>query len=182
MFLVFIRFRRYTTHMNISKLSIGKQAPTIVTCVIEIQKGTKNKYEYDDEIDALVLDRIIHSSVVYPANYGFIPQTLAYDGDHLDILILADDALLPGSIVKARPIGVLKMTDDKGIDDKIIAVIDKDPKYDGYKDINDINEAFQKEIIHFFQVYKELEMKNVTVTGYLPVSEAYSIINASQKK
>jgi inorganic pyrophosphatase len=168
--------------MDISKLSIGDHAPNIVTCVIEIQKGTKNKYEYDDEIDALVLDRIIHSSVVYPANYGFIPQTLADDGDHLDILILADDSLLPGSVVKARPIGVLKMADDKGVDDKIIAVIDNDPKYDGYKDIENINDAFRKEIIHFFQVYKELEMKKVSVTGYLPASDAYAVINASRKK
>lgn len=168
--------------MNISKLTIGEHTPTIVTCVIEIQKGTKNKYEYNDEIDALVLDRIIHSSVVYPANYGFIPQTYADDGDHLDILIIADDSLLPGSVASVRPIGVLKMTDDKGIDDKIIAVIDNDPKYDGYKDIADINEAFKKEIIHFFQVYKELEMKKVTVEGYLPASEAYKIIKASQTK
>jgi inorganic pyrophosphatase len=168
--------------MNISKLTIGENAPAIVNCVIEIQKGTKNKYEYDDEIDALVLDRVIHSSVVYPANYGFIPQTHADDGDHLDILILADDSLLPGAVVKARPIGVLKMTDDKGKDDKIIAVIDKDPKYEEYKDISDMNDAFQKEVIHFFQVYKELEMKKVTVEGYLPVSEAYSIISATQTK
>jgi inorganic pyrophosphatase len=168
--------------MNISKLSIGDHAPKIINCVIEIQKGSKNKYEYDDEIDVLMLDRIIHSSVVYPANYGFIPQTFADDGDHLDILIIADDSLLPGSVVKARPIGVLNMTDDNGTDYKIIAVIDNDPKYDGYKDITDINEAFQKEIIHFFQVYKELEMKRVAVHGYLPVQEAYKIILASQKK
>jgi inorganic pyrophosphatase len=152
--------------MSYKDLKIGDVKGGVINCVIEIPKGTRNKYEYDEKLDLIVLDRVVHSSVVYPVNYGYIPETRAEDGDHLDVLVLCHDALFPGCVVKVRPIGILRMTDDKGPDSKIVAVIVDDMKSETKKDITDIDDGLKREIAHFFEIYKQLEGKKVTVDGY----------------
>lgn len=165
--------------MTYEQIPLGEQAPQLIYCVVEIPKGTKNKYEYDEKLEVIRLDRVVHSSVIYPVNYGFIPQTRAEDGDHLDALILGHDQIFPGCLVEIRPIGVLKMSDDKGVDWKIVGVIAKDPKADSKQEITDVDEEFKKEIAHFFEVYKQLEGKTVTVEGWGDRAEAFAAILAS---
>lgn len=162
--------------MSLANITIGKNAPNTVNVVVEIPKGTKNKYEYNDEMDAIVLDRVIHSSVIYPVNYGFIPHTHAEDGDHLDALILGNDPIFPGCVVEIRPIGILKMEDDKGMDWKIIGTIVADAKSSHNRDITDLSQAFKDELTHFFEVYKQLEGKTVTVQGFANADEARKAI------
>lgn len=165
--------------MTYAQLPIGDNMPNSVFCVVEIPKGTKNKYEYDEHLDIIKLDRVVHSSVVYPVNYGFIPETRAQDGDHLDALVLGHDQIFPGCVVEIRPIGVLKMSDDKGVDWKIVGVIADDAKADAKLEITDIDEEFKKEIAHFFEVYKQLEGKTVTVEGWGTRDEAVAEIKRS---
>jgi inorganic pyrophosphatase len=158
--------------MTYDHLPIGDGMPERFFCVVEIPKDTKNKYEYDEQLDVIRLDRVVHSSVFYPVNYGFIPETRAEDGDHLDVLILGNDQIFPGCVVEVRPVGVMKMTDDKGVDWKIVSVIVKDPKSDSIREIGDIDDAFKREVQHFFEVYKQLEGKTVTVEGWGTRTEA----------
>lgn len=160
---------------------IGDQFPNRVYSIIEIPKGTKNKYEYDETLGAIKLDRVVHSSVVYPVNYGFIPETRAEDGDHLDVLVLSSEQIFPGCVVEIRPIGVLKMTDDKGEDWKIIGVIVADPHSDTKQDVSDIDDAQKAELEHFFSVYKQLENKQVTIHGWGNRQEAYTAIQSSHE-
>ncbi len=150
--------------------------PEIVTAVIEIPKGSKNKYEYDPEMGAIRLDRVLHSAVFYPADYGFIPRTLSDDGDPLDILVLITESTFPGCVMKARPVGVLNMTDDKGVDEKIIAVAVGDPKLREIEDISDLDEHTVKEIANFFEIYKQLENKMVRVDGWMGKEDAHKVI------
>lgn len=158
---------------------IGDDSPHKVFSIVEIPKGTKNKYEYDERLGAIRLDRVVHSSVVYPVNYGFIPQTYAEDGDHLDVLIFCTDQIFPGCVVEIRPVGILKMTDDKGKDWKVVGVISSDPTSDSKKDITDIDGALKDEIVHFFQVYKQLEKKSVQIDGWGDKAEAYAAITTA---
>ena len=150
--------------------------PEVVNAVIEIPKGSKNKYEYDPEMGAIRLDRVLHSAVFYPADYGFIPRTLSDDGDPLDILVLITESTFPGCVMKARPVGVLNMTDDKGIDEKIIAVAVGDPKLREIEDISDLDEHTVKEIANFFEIYKQLENKMVRVDGWMGKEDAHKVI------
>ena len=126
--------------------------------VVEITKGSKMKYELDKETGLLVLDRILYTSTHYPANYGFIPRTLADDGDPMDVLVLSSEPLLPLSLVRCYPIGVIIMTDGGDSDEKIIAIPYSDPTYNGYKNISDLPQHIFDEMQHFFSVYKQLEM------------------------
>jgi inorganic pyrophosphatase len=162
--------------MNLKDISPGEQLPEIVTAVIEIPKGSKNKYEYDPEMGAIRLDRVLHSAVFYPADYGFIPRTLSDDGDPLDILVLITESTFPGCVMKARPVGVLNMTDDKGVDEKIIAVAVGDPKLREIEDISDLDEHTVKEIANFFEIYKQLENKMVRVDGWMGKEDAHKVI------
>lgn len=131
--------------------------------VIEIPKGSNMKYELDKETGLLILDRILFTATHYPANYGFIPLTLAADHDPLDILVLCSEALLPLTEVRCRPIGVISMIDQGLNDDKIICVAENDPNYMTYKSINDLPKHIFEEMQHFFKVYKELENKETAV-------------------
>ena len=135
--------------------------------LIEIEKGSKNKYEYDLETGFLRLDRILYTSTHYPHNYGFIPLTLADDGDPLDVLVISSESILPLSIVKCKPIGVLEMIDGNKLDYKIMAVCLNDPFYKDFDDISDLPEHMSEEIRHFFKVYKTLEHNKNTDVGFL---------------
>lgn len=146
--------------------------------LIEIPKGSRNKYEYDFELKKIRYDRMLFSSMMYPADYGFIPETLALDGDPLDILVLVHEPTFPGCVMEVKPIGVFHMADEKGPDEKIICVPVSDPIWNKYSDLNEINPHLVKEIEHFFQVYKDLENKKVDVGGWGDASEARAIIDA----
>jgi len=145
--------------------------------LIEIPKGSRNKYEYDFELHKVRFDRMLFSSMMYPADYGFIPETLALDGDPLDVLVLVTQPTFPMCVMEVKPIGVFHMTDEKGPDEKIICVPVSDPIWNKLNDLSDMNPHMVKEIEHFFQVYKDLEEKKVDVGGWGDVEEAYSIVD-----
>ena len=141
----------------------GRITPEKFLALIEISKGSKNKYELDKETGLLVLDRVLFTSTHYPQNYGFIPRTYAQDYDPLDVLVLCSEDILPMSLVECSPIGVLIMTDNGLNDEKIIAVANNDPFYNEYKDISEIPQHVMDEIKHFFSVYKTLEGKSTAI-------------------
>jgi inorganic pyrophosphatase len=143
---------------------------------IEIPKGSKVKYELDKATGLLRVDRVLYSAVHYPANYGFVPRTYCADGDPLDVLVLGQDEVAPQVLMRARAIGVMRMRDDKGQDDKIIAVHVDDPEYQGYKHIKDLPQHRLRELERFFLDYKVLEGKNVEVETPLGPKEALTIL------
>ena len=145
-------------------------------CYIEIQKGSKSKYELDKETGVLRLDRVLYTSTVYPASYGFIPRTFADDGDPLDVLVLCNESIYPMTLVNCYPIGVIKMVDSGALDEKIIAIPFKDPTYNGYYDIQELPKHIFDEMMHFFEVYKSLEHKKTTVKEIAHREEAVEII------
>ena len=147
--------------------------------IIEIPKGSKNKYELDKETGLLKLDRVLYSSVHYPADYGFIPRTFCDDGDPLDALVLSQEPVYPLTIVHARAIGVMRMRDEKGIDDKIVAVSVGDPAFADYRDKAELPAHVLREVRRFFQDYKALEQKQVVVEDLLGPSDAVQIIRAA---
>ncbi len=144
-------------------VEIGDDIEKHFNVIIEIPKGSKNKYEMDKKTGLLILDRVLFSAVHYPANYGFIPQTYCDDGDPLDVLALGQESVHPLCIVRARAIGVITMTDEKGVDDKIIAVQVDDPEYCHYRDISELPGHKLKELKRFFLDYKILEEKEVQI-------------------
>ena len=158
---------------------IGSKAPEIVTAVIEVPKGSKTKYELDKPSGLIKVDRVLFSSVHYPANYGFIPQTFCEDHDPLDILVLGQDPVVPLSLLSAKPIGVMKMLDQGEADDKIIAVHANDPEYAHYNSIYELPPHRMMEVQRFFEDYKTLEEKSVSVEEFLDRSQAYEIIEAA---
>lgn len=149
---------------------------TTFDVLIEIPRGSRNKYEYDFEIKRMRFDRMLYSSMMYPADYGFIPETLALDGDPLDVLVLLNEPTFPGCVMEVKPIGVFRMADDKGPDEKVICVPVSDPIWNSLNDLSDMNPHLIKEIEHFFQVYKDLENKTVEVGGWGDLKDAYAII------
>lgn len=150
--------------------------PLDFTVVIEIPKGSKAKYELDKQTGFLILDRILHTSTHYPANYGFIPRTYAEDNDPLDVLVICQESVYPLTLMEVYPIGVLKMVDDNSKDEKIIAVAKQDPFMNEYKDISELPSHISAEIAHFFEVYKQLEGKQTTVDKIYGREEAEKII------
>jgi inorganic pyrophosphatase len=144
--------------------------------VIEIPKGSKNKYELDKDTGLLRLDRVLYSSVHYPADYGFIPRTFCDDGDPLDALVLGQEPVYPLTIVEARAIGVMRMRDEKGIDDKIVAVSVHDPAFADYTDKDQLPAHVLRQVRRFFEDYKVLEHKQVVVEDLLGPAEAFRII------
>ena len=144
--------------------------------LIEIPKGSKAKYELDKDTGLLRLDRVLYTSTVYPANYGFIPRTLADDGDPLDVLVLCNEPIFPMTLVTCMPIGVIKMIDGGELDEKIIAVPLNDPNYKHYYDIKELPQHIFDEMMHFFEVYKMLEHKTTTVKEICHKYEAIEII------
>ncbi len=144
---------------------------------IEIPKGCKAKYELDKETGLLKLDRVLYTSTVYPANYGFIPRTFADDGDPLDVLVLCNESIYPCTLVRCYPIGVITMMDGGALDEKIIAIPFDDPNYNNYYDIQELPKHIFEEMMHFFEVYKSLEHKQTTVKEICHRDEAMEIIN-----
>lgn len=144
--------------------------------IIEIPKGSRNKYEYDHERNCIRLDRMLFSSMHYPADYGFFPETLAQDGDPLDALVLVWEPTFPGCLIEAKPIGLFKMADEKGPDEKILCVPVKDPEWNFLNGLGDVPPHLLKEIEHFFSVYKDLEEKKVGVEGWEDRDAAERII------
>lgn len=134
-----------------------------ITTIIEINKGSKNKYEIDKETGLIALDRAMHTSQDYPFDYGFVPQTLWDDGDPLDVVVLTTYPLFPGVMVKVRPVAIVNMIDAGDSDAKVIAVPAEDPRFDEVKDLSDVNKHTIKEIEHFFLTYKQLQKKEVTI-------------------
>ena len=168
--------------MNLWKeIPSGPSAPEVVYAVVEIPKGSRNKYEYDKDKEAFALDRVLYSPFHYPAEYGIIPQTLWDDGDPMDILVLMDEATFPGCIIETRPIGVMRMIDGGDSDDKILGVPVNDPRFQEVKDVQDVPQAFLNEIIHFFQDYKKLEGKKTEVLGWENTEKALEAIKHSME-
>ncbi len=165
--------------MGFGHLSAGTGAPLVVNVVVEIAKGSRNKIEFDSQLEVFRLDRILHSPVHYPGDYGFVPGTLSLDGDPLDALVLVTDPTFTGCVLSARPIGVLLMTDEKGEDEKILAVPERDPRYEEVADLSDLPGHTLKELEHFFGVYKDLEGKETAVFGWERVPRAHEIIQRS---
>lgn len=153
-----------------------------IDAVIEIPKGSRNKYEYDRKKKMIRYDRMIFSSMFYPSDYGFIPETLAEDGDEIDVLVLVTEPTFPGCLMEVMPIGLFKMYDEKGIDDKILCVPVSDPIWNKVTSLEEVNPHLKMEIEHFFQVYKDLEKKKVGVEGWEGKAEALNAIQEAQKR
>ena len=158
------------------QVSPGDNVPNSVNAIIEITNGSKGKYELDKETGLLLLDRVLSSSVVYPANYGFIPQTYCDDKDPLDILVICSVDIIPLTLVEAKIIGVMNMVDGGEQDDKIIAVAKNDPIYNYINDIDQLAPHVMKEIVQFFESYKALEKKEVVVEGIKGRQEAQQVL------
>jgi inorganic pyrophosphatase len=142
-------------------------APTVVDVVVEIPTGSRNKYEYDHESHVIRLDRRLFTATAYPADYGFVPDTLSKDGDPLDALVLVADPTFPGCVVRARILGVFFMRDEAGLDAKLLTVLEHDPQWDQADDIGDLPVHLLNEIEHFFSIYKDLEPeKSTEVMGF----------------
>ena len=151
-----------------------------IEVIVEIPRGSRNKYEYDHERNVIRLDRRLFSATFYPADYGFVPDTLAEDGDPLDVLILLDEPTFPGCLVECRPVGVFWMTDEKGPDAKIISVAVGDPMWETVTDLDGLPPHLTFEIAHFFDVYKDLEPDKLTkVGGFDGVDAAWEEIERS---
>ena len=152
------------------------------SCIVEIPKGSRNKYEFDHEHHVIKLDRFLFSSVVYPTDYGFIPETLSLDGDPLDVMVLVSEPTFPGCMIEVKPIGLFRMEDDQGIDDKVLCVPLTDPGWNTLETLDDMPDQLRDEIQHFFSIYKDLEQKKVTVDGWYSREDAIEEILASRER
>jgi inorganic pyrophosphatase len=153
-----------------------------LTCFVEIPKGSRNKYEYDHEAGGIKLDRFLFSSMVYPTDYGFIPDTLGLDGDPLDAMVCVSEPTFPGCLIDVKPIALFRMEDDKGVDDKVLCVPLQDPAWNHLEELDDLPEQLCQEIAHFFSVYKDLEQKKVKVDGWYSRGDALTEIEAARKR
>lgn len=149
--------------------------------IVEIPKYSKNKYEIDKETGIIALDRVMHTAQDYPFDYGFVPQTLFDDGDALDVVLLTTYPLAPGILVKARPVAIMEMIDGGDRDDKVIAVPVDDPRFDEVQDLDDLNKHFIKETSHFFETYKKVQKKEVSVGKWHGVAEAKAAFAKSRQ-
>jgi inorganic pyrophosphatase len=152
------------------------------TCIVEIPKGSRNKYEYDHESGGIRLDRFLFSSVVYPTDYGFVPDTLSLDGDPLDVMVLVSEPTFPGCRIEVKPIGLFRMKDDQGIDDKVLSVPLTDPGWNTLETLDEVSEQLKNEIAHFFTVYKQLEHKLVEIDGWYPCEDALKVLDESRER
>jgi len=167
---------------NYLHLPLGDRVPDEINVVVEIPEKSRNKYEYDKSLDIFRLDRALHSPIHYPGDYGFAPQTLALDGDPLDVLILVIEPTFPGCLVVARPIGLLKMTDGGKEDDKVLAVPVGEPAFDGVHNHTQMFPHVIRKISHFFETYKALEGKHTEVHGWEDAAAARRIIQESHQR
>ncbi len=153
-----------------------------VVVVVEIPKGTRNKYEMDHETGEIFLDRMLFTSMVYPADYGFIDGTLGLDGDPLDALVFLGEPTFPGCRIRARPFGLFRMRDEKGIDEKILCVPLRDPMWSQIEELEDLAPNLRNEVEHFFQAYKDLEHKEVETGGFGGRPEAERVIQEARAR
>lgn len=161
-------------------LPTGPDVPEVVWAIVEIPKGSRNKYEYEKDLGTYALDRVLHSPSMYPGDYGFIPQTLYDDGDPMDVLVLMGEETFTGCAIKARPVALMRMNDNGEKDDKILAVPADDPNFDDIEDKDDLPSHQLKEIAQFFRTYKDLEEgKEVEVTGWDGKEKALKAVNHS---
>lgn len=168
--------------MNWLTLPIGAGAPEVVNAIVEVPGGQANKYEFDKELHLVRLDRPLYASVHYPGDYGFIPSTLACDGDALDILVLLPQPTFAGCLIEARPVGALEMLDQQVLDEKVLAVAVSSPTHIGIRNYTDLAPHALREIEHFFAIYKELEGKRTEVRGWLDARQAQTLIRESQQR
>ena len=161
---------------------MDKKSKMTVTVLIEIPKGSRNKYEFDKDKRLLKFDRMLFSAVHYPSDYGFILDTLAEDGDALDALVLVWEPTFPGCIIEAKPVGLFKMWDENGPDQKILCVPVSDPFWNYIENLSDVPPHLLKEIEHFFKIYKELEKKKTGVEGWEDRDSAIKVINESRQR
>lgn len=162
---------------------VSKKFPKEVPSFIEVSANSRNKYEYDKDLNTLVLDRVLHSACFYPYDYGFIPQTLCGDGDPLDVLVMNTHPLVPGCVVHIRPLGYLVMEDEKGQDEKVLAVSSKDAHWNEYLTLDDIPKHKLDEITQFFQTYKALEKdKWVKIGEWKGTEDTYKLIEETHKR
>lgn len=157
----------------------GKKIPNEINVIVEINKGSKNKYELDKETGLIMLDRVMYTSQDYPFDYGFVPQTHWHDGDPLDVVLLTTHPLVPGLLLAARPVGVFDMIDDGESDAKILAVPVKDPRFNDIRDLSDVNPHTIEEIKHFFETYKQIQKKEVTIPTIRGAKEAMEVVTES---
>ena len=158
----------------------GQECPEVVRAIIEIPKNSVNKYEYDGELEMFRLDRALYSPMHYPGDYGFIPGTLADDGDPLDILVMVDEASFTGCIMEARPVGVLRMIDGDEHDQKILGMPTRNPRFDSIHTIDQVFPHVRREIEYFFSIYKELQGSHPKMDGWGGPPEARKVINESR--
>jgi len=150
--------------------------------VVEIPKGSRNKYEYDPETGRFFLDRMLFSSVHYPADYGFVPDTLARDGDPVDALVLVGEATFPGCVIEVRPVGVFEMSDEKGPDEKVLCIPLHDPQWNHIRSLDQVPPHLLHEIEHFFEIYKDLEGKETRVEGWRDRDAALDRLDAARDR
>jgi inorganic pyrophosphatase len=158
------------------ELEAGPSAPERMTVVVEIPRGSRNKYELDKKTGMFKLDRLLYSSVHYPGDYGFFPRTYAQDDDPLDAIVMTTVPTFPGCAIEVRPIGIFRMTDRDEMDEKVLCVPARDPLYDEYRDLPDVAPHFLREVEHFFTVYKDLEHVRVQPMGWEGAASARSVI------
>jgi inorganic pyrophosphatase len=158
------------------RLPTGPAVPQTVYCIVEIPKGSRNKYEYSKSAGIIKLDRVLYSSMHYPSDYGLIPQTYAEDGDPLDILVMVNEPTFAGCVIEARPIGIFHMLDRGDPDEKILAVPSTDPIFADYNNLTDVPKHFLTEVAHFFQTYKQLQGIQVTPKGWEDAEKAREVI------
>lgn len=157
-------------------LSPGPQAPDIIYAVVEVPKGSRNKYEYSKSAGVIKLDRVLYSPLHYPGDYGFIPQSFYGDGDPLDVLVMMEEPTFPGCVIEARPVAMLRLSDRGLEDDKILAVPSTDPLYSDYHDLDDLPNHFPKAVEHFFITYKHLQGAEVKSLGWVNAQAAKEAI------
>lgn len=163
-------------------LPVGPNPPERLNAYIEIPRGGRNKYEVDKETGVLRFDRLLYSAVHYPGDYGFVPRTLAEDGDALDVLVLITAPTVPGCLMEVRPLGMFMMRDEKGLDHKILAVPVSDPFMEELHDLDDVPGHTLREIDHFFAVYKELEGKETVTGGWHGRGDAIAVVEAAMRR
>ena len=156
-------------------------ADDVLHCLVEIPKGSRNKYEWDAKVGAITFDRFLFSSVVYPLDYGMFPDTLAEDGDPLDAMVAVSEPTFPGCVIPVKPIALFKMTDEKGIDDKIVCVPLHDPGWNHLEELEDMPANLRKEVPHFFSAYKELDDKPVEIDGWYSREKALEVIAEAKR-
>jgi inorganic pyrophosphatase len=160
---------------------MADQAEALV-CVVEIPKGGRNKYEHDPELGGIKFDRLLQSAATYPTDYGYLRGTLGQDGDPLDALVCLQEPTFPGCLIPVKPLGMFKMSDEKGIDDKIICVPLHDPYWNGNQVVEDLPLPLRQEIEQFFSIYKDLEGKSVVIEGWRSLADAWAEIAASRAR